>query len=226
MLRFAAIWIAGSLALGAGCRKQTAAPVQTAPHTHEAGREKVSWTVTWADKGAAANRRRAGQSNGSREFVSDCCSRRSSPAAVAELGRQAAPHAMAQVLFFMDRTDTRSFVTFLIEQFAAEFALDQCPTPQPPVFRSLDEVDSAVARDPFSPRFFVTSSLWQKFPLSSTEIHTNDGRHFFSIWPFPALPSLASEDRAKRQAVRRSSYCRPTAHPPTSAAVRIPAGAH
>src|SRR5438477_2068581 len=88
---------------------------------------------------------------------------------------------MSQVSFFMDLTDTRSFVAFLIEQFAAEFTLDQCPTPQPPVFRSLDEVDSAVARDPFSPRFFVTSLHWQQFPLSLTETHTNDGRHFFSI---------------------------------------------
>lgn len=88
---------------------------------------------------------------------------------------------MSQVLFFMDRTDTRCFVAFLIEQFAAEFALDQCPTPQPPVYRSLEEVDSAVARDPFSPRFFVTSSQWQQFPLSLTETRTNDGRNFFSI---------------------------------------------
>lgn len=88
---------------------------------------------------------------------------------------------MSEVLFFMDRTDTRSFVAFLIEKFGAEFALDQCPTPQPPVFRSLDEVDDAVARDAFSPRFFVTSSQWQQFPLSVTEVHTNDGRHFFSI---------------------------------------------
>lgn len=62
---------------------------------------------------------------------------------------------MSQVLFFMDRNDTRDFVAFLIEQFGAEFALDQCPTPQPPVFRSRDEVDYAVERNTFSPRFFV-----------------------------------------------------------------------
>lgn len=86
---------------------------------------------------------------------------------------------MAQVSFFMDRSDTRRFVSFLIERFAAEFALDRCSTPQPPVYRSLDEVDSAVARDPFSPRFFVTSSQWQQFPLSLTELHTRDGWHFF-----------------------------------------------
>jgi hypothetical protein len=88
---------------------------------------------------------------------------------------------MSQVLFFMDRNDTRSFVAFLIEQFGAEFALDQCATPQPLVFRSQHEVDGAVARDTFSPRFFVTSSQWEQFPLSVTEVHTNDGRHFFSI---------------------------------------------
>jgi hypothetical protein len=40
-----------------------------------------------ANKGAAANRRPAGQSGGSGDFVRDCCTYRSSPAAVAELGR-------------------------------------------------------------------------------------------------------------------------------------------
>lgn len=88
---------------------------------------------------------------------------------------------MSEVHFFMDRTDSRSFVAFLIKQFSAEFALDQCPTSQPPVFRSLDEVNSAITCDPFRPRFFVTSPVWQRFPLSLTETHTNDGRHFFSI---------------------------------------------
>src|ERR1041385_5174180 len=88
---------------------------------------------------------------------------------------------MSEVLFFMDRADTRNLVAFLIEQFGAEFALDQCPIPEPPVYRLADEVDSAVARDRFSPRFFVTSSQWQRFPMSVTEVHTNDGRHFFSI---------------------------------------------
>ena len=46
-----------------------------------------SETMTSAKKGAVANRRPAGQSDGSSEFARGFCRRRSSPAAVAELSR-------------------------------------------------------------------------------------------------------------------------------------------
>ena len=40
---------------------------------------------------------------------------------------------MAEVEFFMTRDDTRAFVEFLIQDFNARLALDNCPSPEPPV---------------------------------------------------------------------------------------------
>ena len=88
---------------------------------------------------------------------------------------------MAEVSFFMTHADTRAFVEFLIEEFEARFALDNCPAPDPPIFRTADEVAALVEGSEFSPRFFVQSPLWDRHPLITTEVHTNDGRHFFSI---------------------------------------------
>lgn len=88
---------------------------------------------------------------------------------------------MAEVSFFMTHDDTRMFVEFLIREFDAHFALDECATPDPPVLRSADDVSAIVEESEFSPPFFVQSPLWDRYPLVTAEVHTNDGRHFFSI---------------------------------------------
>lgn len=88
---------------------------------------------------------------------------------------------MAEVEFFMTRDDTRAFVEFLIHDFDARFALDDCSTPEPPVYESAEKVMAIVEESEFAPRFFVQSPLWDRCPLITTEIHANDGRHFFSI---------------------------------------------
>lgn len=88
---------------------------------------------------------------------------------------------MAELQFFMTHDDTHVFVKFLIEQFAAQFFLDQGPSADPPVFNSVSDVHAAVEADIFGPRLFVVSDLWTTYPLSVTEINTKDGRRFFAI---------------------------------------------
>lgn len=90
---------------------------------------------------------------------------------------------MAEVHFFMTEDDTRSFVEFLVNEFGARFALDQCDTPDPPVFSRVDQVINILAESEFAPRFFLQSPRWDMHPLITHEVHTKDGRHFFSICP-------------------------------------------
>ena len=111
---------------------------------------------------------------------------------------------MAVVEFLMTPADTRAFVGFLIDRFSARFALEKTPTPEPLVYDSLDAVMSVIVAAEYSERFLVQSPLWDRFPICTTEIHANDGQHFFVhegqyggptcgfIWP-----STHSENDAK-----------------------------
>jgi hypothetical protein len=60
--------------------------------------------MTWPNQGAAANRRPAGQSNGSGNLAAIVAADRAFPAAVAELGRSASSSAIDD---FHDCRDTR-----------------------------------------------------------------------------------------------------------------------
>ena len=57
---------------------------------------------------------------------------------------------MSLVQFFMDRDDTRNFVSFLLHKFGAQFALDQSLSPDPPVLDSLAQLDVVIVGDSFT----------------------------------------------------------------------------
>jgi hypothetical protein len=88
---------------------------------------------------------------------------------------------MAEVSFFMDRSDTHEFVSFLSREFAAAFTLDNGASSPLPIYRAVDEVLAALDRSPFNMRLAVTSEEWTSHPLSWTEIHTDDGRRVFAV---------------------------------------------
>lgn len=50
---------------------------------------------------------------------------------------------------------------------------------------------------PYAPRFFVVSELWQRYPLSVSEVNAKDGRHYFAIdqrYGGPAFDFLVSKN--------------------------------
>ncbi len=89
---------------------------------------------------------------------------------------------MAESRFFMTRDDSAAFVAFLIERFSAEFVPERSPDPPPfPRYTTIAEVETRIDRDADNFRFAVLSPQWEQVPLAFSEIHANDGQHFFSV---------------------------------------------
>jgi hypothetical protein len=104
---------------------------------------------------------------------------------------------MAEVHFFMTHHDTRDFAQFLVDAFNATFTLDAQSTAELPVFTAADAVDRVVRSDEYAPRFFVLSPKWQRYALSVSETHHNDGRHLFYVdqrYGGPAFDFIVSRE--------------------------------
>jgi hypothetical protein len=104
---------------------------------------------------------------------------------------------MAELNFFMARSDTGRFVELLAGRFGATLFLDGSDNPLPPAFRDKSSVEKLVAESRHAPRFFVVSELWQRYPLSVSEVNAKDGRHYFAIdqrYGGPAFDFLVSNN--------------------------------
>lgn len=88
---------------------------------------------------------------------------------------------MAELHFFMTLHDTGEFVEFLSGRFDATLFLDGSESRMPPAFRDRGNVEKVVTELRYAPRFFVVSELWQRYPLSVSEVNAKDGRHYFAI---------------------------------------------
>jgi hypothetical protein len=88
---------------------------------------------------------------------------------------------MAEIHFFMTVEDTRQFVEFLLERFGGTFFLDESPTPDPPRFSTVEGLMALATASEWPLRFSFVSPLWERHPISTNEIYTNDGRHFWYI---------------------------------------------
>ena len=105
---------------------------------------------------------------------------------------------MAELHFFMTHSDTGKFVEFLIVRFGATLFLDGSDSETPPAFGDRNDVQKVVIESPYAPRFFVVSELWQRYPLSVSEVNTKDGRHHYAIdqrYGGPAFDFLVSNNR-------------------------------
>lgn len=104
---------------------------------------------------------------------------------------------MAELHFFMTLHDTGEFVDFLSGRFGATLYLDGSESRSPPAFHDRSGVERVVTELRYTPRFFVVSELWQRYPLSVSEVNANDGRHYFSIdqrYGGPAFDFLVSKN--------------------------------
>jgi hypothetical protein len=104
---------------------------------------------------------------------------------------------MAELHFFMAPPDTGRFVEFLVGRFGAALFLDGSDSSTPPAFRDKNGVEKMVKESRHAPRFFVVSDIWQRYPLSVSEVNAKDGRHYFSIdqrYGGPAFDFLVSNN--------------------------------
>ncbi|MHC4201342.1 MAG: hypothetical protein ACYSU0_15235 [Planctomycetota bacterium] len=89
---------------------------------------------------------------------------------------------MAEVDFFMTKKDSLDFVSFLIEAFSAEFVPERNESAPPfPRYSSIADVKRRIDEDEYYSRFSVLSPLWERYPLGISEVHANDGQHFYSV---------------------------------------------
>jgi hypothetical protein len=82
---------------------------------------------------------------------------------------------------FMTNQDTVEFSSFLIEQHNARLILDESPISPLPEYKTGEAVDHLLRASEYSPRFFILSPIWQKHPLSVTEIKKQDGRVLYYV---------------------------------------------
>jgi hypothetical protein len=87
---------------------------------------------------------------------------------------------MADIVYYGTDEEAISLARFLIENFDASIHVDDSPTPEPRLIREAQDVVQLFSSQ-FVPLLHVTSPLWSVLPLTTKEVHTNDGRHFFSV---------------------------------------------
>ena len=89
---------------------------------------------------------------------------------------------MAVTAFFMTDKEGMEFVSFLIDEFSAEFIPEKSNEPPPfPRYKELAEVRDRITRDVHYSRFFVLSPQWERYPLETSEVNANDGSYFFTV---------------------------------------------
>ena len=87
---------------------------------------------------------------------------------------------MADIAYYGTDDEAISLAQFLVEHFDAAIHVDDSPTPIPQVVRSRQDI-ARLFSSPMVPLLHITSPLWSALPLTTREVHTNDGRHFFSV---------------------------------------------
>lgn len=87
---------------------------------------------------------------------------------------------MADIAYYGSDEEAISLAHFLLDGFDASIHVDDSPTPTPRVVRTREDV-AGLFSSPIVPLLHITSTLWSVLPLTTREVHTNDGRHFFSV---------------------------------------------
>jgi hypothetical protein len=83
---------------------------------------------------------------------------------------------MAEIHFFMTQADTLDFAGFLVREFECRFTMDGSDMPDLPELTTAEQVATCRAPGGYTPRFFVTSRRWSRYPLIVRKISHHDGR--------------------------------------------------
>ena len=87
---------------------------------------------------------------------------------------------MAEIQYYGTHDEAIALACHLVEAFESSIYVDNAPTPKPRSIRQREDIAQLFSL-PIVPLLHITSPMWSLVPLTTTEIHANDGRHFFSI---------------------------------------------
>lgn len=88
---------------------------------------------------------------------------------------------MAEIQYFASADESIALATFIASAFDASIHVDESPTPVPRVVNTAGGIAELFATSLPIPLLHVTSPVWGRLPLTTTEVHANDGRHFFAV---------------------------------------------
>ena len=88
---------------------------------------------------------------------------------------------MAEFDLIQSNRDALEFATFLRNEFDARFFVDESASTAPPQLDGAAGILELLQGNPTPPLLFVTSPRWQRLPPYTSEVHTEDGRHFWSV---------------------------------------------
>jgi len=88
---------------------------------------------------------------------------------------------MSDLRFFMTHSDTEEFVSWLIAEFRSTFVPASHPTSAFPTLTTSAEISRYIAERRNPQRFFVLSDVWQLYPLSTSQVHHNDGTSAYYV---------------------------------------------
>ena len=87
---------------------------------------------------------------------------------------------MADIAYYATDEEAISLAQFLIDGFDASIHVDDSATAKLRTVRTPEGLAHLFSSE-VVPLLHVTSPLWSTLPLTTREVRTNDGRHFFSV---------------------------------------------
>jgi hypothetical protein len=111
---------------------------------------------------------------------------------------------MAEFNLIQSARDALDLAAHLFEHFSAELVVDHSSDPEPARICNVGQLSEFLLATPYPPLLFVLSPAWQRYPLPTRELRTQDGRHFWYVeqrYGGPAFTWMLSRvsTAAKRQ---------------------------
>ena len=87
---------------------------------------------------------------------------------------------MSEINFFMTDDESLSLFKFFLEEYDAGFVPENNPSPEAPVLRSLEAIQSDRGTCEYAERYFVVSDCWTRYPLHLRELDSQ-GHHYHYV---------------------------------------------